>query len=365
MIPITVVDITPEMERLVLEVLRSGQLAQGKYVEQFEQHFAELHGLRHAIAVNSGTTALVAALQALQLAPGDEVVTSPFTFIATVNAIIEAGATVRFGDIGDDFNLTPQSTEDAITDRTRVLMPVHLYGYMCDMAEFIELADRHNTAIVEDAAQAVGASAEGRSPGAAGMGCFSLYATKNLYTGEGGFVTTDDDALADRLRLLRNHGMRERYQYELAGHNYRLTNLAAAVGIPQLDTMEANNHRRQHNASVLRDGLSDIPGLIVPPEPAPGRTHVYHQFTVRITDDAHRPRAEFMDRLATLGVASGIYYPTAAFDYAPYRNHPQVITTEAPNTMRMCREVVSLPVHPLLSSGDLEHIIESCAKAMR
>lgn len=364
MIGVSSVSVGAEAEALVLEVLRSGQLAQGAFVERFERRFAEVHGVDHALAVNSGTTALVVALQALGIGPGDEVITSPFTFIATVNAILEAGATVRFGDVGDDFNLTPDSVTALINSKTRVIMPVHLYGYMCDMAAFSDLAATNGLSIVEDAAQAVGATFEGRAAGSFGIGCFSLYATKNVYTGEGGIVTTNDAEVADRVRLLRNHGMRERYQYEIAGHNYRLTNLAAAVGIPQLETIDSNNLLRQRNAKVLRDGLAGLKGLVVPPEPVAGRTHVYHQFTLRLTEESGVDREAFMQRLAERGVGSGVYYPAAAFDYDSYRNHPRVVRDSCPSTKRVAAEVVSIPVHPNLSEDDLSTIVDAVRTAV-
>ena len=233
-IPISKVDVR-DAEPLVLEVLRSGALAQGPVVERLERAFAEVVGVRHAVAVNNGTTALVAALQVLGLRPGDEVVTSPFTFAATLNAILEAGATARFADIDEaDFAIDPAAVEAVVGDRTAVLMPVHLYGQTADMGPLTAIARRHGLHVVEDAAQAHGAAYEGRGAGSFGLGCFSFYATKNLTTGEGGMITTSDDALADRLRVLRNQGMRERYRYELAGHNYRMTDLHAAVGLPQV-----------------------------------------------------------------------------------------------------------------------------------
>ena len=287
MIPITTVRFGPEEEALVLEVLRSGQLAQGAFVERFENEFAELHGVAHAVAVNNGTTSLVASLQALELEPGDEVITTPFTFIATLNAILEAGATARFADIGDDYNVLPEAMAELIGPRTKVLMPVHLYGYMADMDPIMSIAQSEGLAVVEDAAQSVAAEYHGRMAGSFGIGCFSLYATKNINTGEGGVITTSDDSIADRLRLLRNQGMRQRYQYEVAGHNYRLTNLAAAVGLPQLARVHEISAARQRNASMLRAGLAGIEGLELPPEPLDGRTHVYHQFTVRVgSEDA-------------------------------------------------------------------------------
>jgi perosamine synthetase len=364
MIPITVVRTDEAIEQLVLEVVRSGQLAQGEYVDRLERAFAEIHGVEHAIAVNNGTTALVAAMQVIGLAPGDEVITTPFTFVATLNAILEAGATARFADIGDDFNIDPAAVTPLVSDRTRALMPVHLYGTMADLPPLESIAAAHDLHIIEDAAQAVGAEANGTFAGATGIGCFSLYATKNVSTGEGGMITTNDAEIADQLQLLRNQGMRARYQYEVAGHNYRLTNLAAAIGIPQLERLGDINSARQHNASRLREGLADVEGLIVPADPGGGRTHVYHQFTVRITDDAPISRDEFVDAVIEAGVGCGIYYPRVVFDYDCYRDHPGVVAADVPNAVAAAAEVASLPVHPYLTSGELDQIVSTVRKVL-
>jgi dTDP-4-amino-4,6-dideoxygalactose transaminase len=356
MIPITVVDVR-DAEPLVSEVLRSGAIAQGPMVKRLEDGFARTAGTSHAVAVNSGTTALVASLQVLDLRPGDEVITSPFTFVATLNAILEAGATARFADIrAEDFCVDPDAVAGAIGDRSRVLMPVHLYGQMADMGKLAPLAAEHGLAIVEDAAQAVGATLAGRAAGSYGLGCFSLYATKNITTAEGGVITTDDDTLADRLRVLRNQGMRARYQYEVAGHNYRMTDLHAAVGIPQLDRLTELTERRVKNAAVLAEGLAGLPGLTVPTVGAE-RTHVWHQFTVLVGEDAAVSRDELAARLTELGVGTGVYYPKVVFDYDCYRDHPGVIATEVPVATRVAGQALSLPVHPKLTDMELDTII--------
>ncbi len=241
--------------------------------------------MRHAVAVTNGTIALVAAMQALGLEPGDEVVTSPFTFVATLNAILECGAVARFADIDPrTFTVDADAVADAITPRTRALMPVHIYGQAADMARIAPLAADRGLVVVEDAAQAHGATVDGRAVGSFGVGCFSFYATKNVTSGEGGMITTDDDLLADTLRVLRNEGMRARYEYERAGHNYRLTDVQAAIAIPQLAHLAESNERRRANAARLDEGLAGIPGLLTPLV-APGRTHVFHQYTVRVTPD--------------------------------------------------------------------------------
>ena len=357
-IPISAVHLGEEEETLVLEVLRSGRLAQGPMVENLEAMFQRLSGAAHAVAVSSGTTALVASIEALGLEPGSEVITSPFTFVATLNAILESGVTARFVDIGDDFALDPSLLAASVTDRSRVVMPVHLYGLPADMEAIARVAVDHDLAIVEDAAQAHGARVGDRPVGTYGQACFSLYATKNVTTGEGGVVTTDDSALADRLRLLRNQGMRFRYQYEIPGHNYRMTELQAAVGIAQLGRIEAITAARQANAARLTEGLDDVPGLVVP-RPLPGRAHVWHQYTVRVTPDAPVDRAQLADALAARGIATGVYYPRTVYDHECYRSHPRVVVEPMPRAEAAAREVLSLPVHPGLRDGDLDRIVHS------
>ncbi|SFQ44757.1 dTDP-4-amino-4,6-dideoxygalactose transaminase [Amycolatopsis arida] len=361
MIPITVVDVS-DAEPLVREVLRSGAIAQGPMVRRFESTFAEISGTRHAVAVNNGTTALVAALQVLDLRPGDEVVTSPFTFVATLNAILEAGATVRFADIrDDDFALDPDRVAEVVGPRTRVLMPVHLYGQTADMGKLAPLAAEHGLHVVEDAAQAVGATFEGRPAGSFGLGCFSLYATKNVTTAEGGVITCDDDEVADRLRVLRNQGMRARYQYEVAGHNYRMTDLHAAVGIPQLERLERITAARRRNAERLGAGLAGTPGLRVPPV-LPGREHVWHQYTVLIGPHAMLSRDELAAQLTERGIGNGIYYPKVVFDYDCYREHPLVPEASpagVPVAAAVAEQALSLPVHPALSESDVDFVVET------
>ena len=356
-IPITVVRFGAKVEELVLSVLRSGMIAQGTLVTRLEKEFAELIGTDHVVAVNNGTTALIAALDVLDLQPGDEVITSPFTFVATLNAIIESGATARFADVAaDDFNIDPASVGAVVNERTKVLMPVHLYGQCADMDRLCEIASGSNLAVVEDAAQAHGAHIGGKAAGSWGIGCFSLYATKNLTSGEGGLISTGDAALADRLRVLRNQGMRERYNYEMAGNNYRMTVLQAAVCLPQLAGYGRQVATRQDHARRLNEGLSALPGIRVP-QALPGRHHVWHQYTILIGDDARLDRDHLLAALTQAGIGCGIYYPRAVFDYDCYRDHPQVVVTEAPVATDVARRCLSLPVHPYLSEGDLDRIV--------
>jgi perosamine synthetase len=359
MINVTHVQLDERVRALVGEVLDSGQLAQGPMVERLEALLAAAAGMPYAVAVTSGTTALIAALRALRIGPGDEVITSPFTFAATLNAILTVGATARFADIGDDFTVRPDAVEALVGERTAAVMPVHLYGLMADMPAISAIARRHGLVIVEDAAQAIGASIEGRRAGSWGAGCFSFYATKNVTTGEGGAITTDNDEVASYLRVLRNQGMRERYEYLFPGENLRMTDLQAAVGIPQLEDLEEITARRRSNAHRLSEGLGGAQGLEVPLEPD-DRVHVYHQYTVRVTPDALVHRDELAARLRRRGVGSGVYYPRPAFDYACYRDHPGVIDSDpVPYAFDVSEQVLSLPVHPALTDDDVASLIES------
>lgn len=358
MIPISSISFDSRVEELVLEVLRSGMIAQGPMVARLEESFGELIGAKHVVAVNNGTTALAAALEALGIGPGDEVITSPFTFVATINAILQVGATARFADVAvDDFCVRPASVEQLVNGRTAAVLPVHLYGQCADMPALAAVAEQHGLALVEDAAQAHGATIAGRAAGTWGTGCFSLYATKNLTSGEGGLITTNDDELADRLRVLRNQGMRERYVYEMVGHNYRLTDLQAAVCLPQIARYESNVGQRQRNADRLTDGLRDVPGLTVP-EALPGRRHVWHQYTVLIDPiEFGADRGELARSLTERGIGSGIYYPRVAFDYDCYAGLDQIVEDPVPIAEQLASRCLSLPVHAGLDDDAIDRVV--------
>jgi dTDP-4-amino-4,6-dideoxygalactose transaminase/acetyltransferase-like isoleucine patch superfamily enzyme len=363
MIPVSKVIIGEDEERGVLEVLRSGMLAQGEKVAALEESFAAAHQVAHAVAVSNGTVALTAALRALGIGPGDEVITTSFSFNATLNAILEVGATARFADVRDDFTIDPDAVSALINDRTAAIMPVHLYGLPADMTAIARLARRHGLAIVEDAAQAHGATCGGRSVGSFGVGTFSLYGTKNITCGEGGIVVTDDDDVAGRLRLLRNQGMRARYDYVLAGYNWRLTDLQAAVALPQVHRLKEITAARSANAARLSAGLTGTPGLALPLTPS-DRTHVWHQYTLRVLDDAPVGRDEFCARLGSAGVGQGIYYPRLMHDYACYADNTQVVIDDTPTARAMTAQVVSVPVHPGLSESDLTRVVAACQEAV-
>jgi len=353
-------DIDAESESLVLEVLRSGRLAQGPMVERFEAACADMAGTTHAVAVSNGTVSLEAALEVLDVGPGDEVVTSAFTFAATLNAILRRGATARFADVGDDYNVDPSSVAAVIGPRTAVLLPVHLYGLPAELDAIEATAARHGLPIVEDAAQAHGAEVGGRRVGSVGLGSFSFYATKNVTTGEGGVVTTSDDAIAHRLRVLRNQGMQERYRYDVVGHNWRMTDLQAAVGIPQLARLDDIVAARGANARGLSERLEGT-DLVLPSVPV-GRTHVWHQYTVLLP--AGCDRGALARRLLADGIETGVYYPGLVFDHPAFADSNLVVRDDTPRAAEISARCVSLPVHQRLSTADLDRTAEALRSAL-
>jgi dTDP-4-amino-4,6-dideoxygalactose transaminase len=352
MIPIAKPSITEAEKQAVLEVLESGMLAQGKRVAGLEERFAEVCETCYAIATSSGTTALHIALMAHEIGPGDEVITTPFTFIATVNSILYVGATPVLVDIEEEsFNIDPALIEDAITPRTRAIMPVHLYGYPCDMDAVLDITQRHDLLVIEDAAQAIGARYKGKSTGGFGTGCFSLYATKNVVAGEGGMITTDDESLADRCRLLRSHGMRRRYHYESMGYNFRMSDLHAAIALAQMDRLEELKAKRRANAAYLSEHITSV----VTPKVRDGYEHVWHQYTIRV--DGGRDRDAALQQLRDAGVGAGIYYPIPIHQHAYL--HEVLGEPSLPVAEQLSHEVISLPIHPALSQADLEQIVKA------
>jgi perosamine synthetase len=342
----------PGEEAAVVDVLRSGVVAMGPRTREFEEAWAAYCGVRHAVFMANGTVALEAAVQALGLGEGDEVIAPSFTFNATASAVLRAGARPVFVDVReDDFNLDPELIEAAITPRTKAIMPVHLYGLMADMAPIQEIAERHGLRILEDAAQAHGATYRGRRAGSFGaLAMFSLYATKNITTAEGGFVTTDDDALAERVRLFRNQGMDRRYHHDELGTNLRPTDIAAAIGLVQLAHLDERNEQRRRNAARLNDGLR---GYLTPRVP-PGREHIWHQYTVRFPGE----RDEIAAALAERSVGTMIYYPIPVHRQAYLQRLLAGAEGQSlPVSDRLASEVVSLPVRPDLTDEELDTVI--------
>jgi perosamine synthetase len=341
--------IGPEERAAVLAVLDSGQLVNGPVTRKLEREFAaRVSGTADAVAVASGTAALHVALLGHGIGPGDEVITTAFTFQATANMVLAVGARPVFVDVGDDANIDASLIEAAITPRTKAILPVHLFGKLCDMDAIASIAGEHGLTLIEDAAQAHGATACGRNAGAFGTGCFSFYATKNMTSGEGGIITTDDSALADRMRLIRSHGEASRYSSSVLGYNYRITEMGAALALAQLEKLPAFNRKRAENARYLSGRLR---GLSLPPAAFDGSS-VWHLYTIRVA----RGRDALAAWLQERGIQASVYYPTPVPDQPLYRGLGYS-ATNCPKARRLSNEVLSLPVHPALTTADLDAIV--------
>jgi dTDP-4-amino-4,6-dideoxygalactose transaminase len=349
MIPIAKPLMGEEEKEAVLKVLDSGMIAQGPQVKAFEEAFAQMCGTKHAIATTSGTTALHVALLAHGIGPGDEVITTPFTFIASANSILFTGARPIFVDIDPEtFNIDPEKIEAAITPQTKAILPVHLFGLPVDMEPIMALAEQYDLAVIEDACQAHGAEYNGARAGSFGTGTFSLYPTKNMTSAEGGMITTNDEEIAQSCRVIRQHGMRRRYYHDELGFNFRMTDVHAAIGMAQLGKLERFNDARIANARYLSEHLQ---GVVTPTIPANCR-HVFHQYTVRVPDGE---RDALVDYLHEKGVGCGIYYPVPIHQQTFYIQDLGY-DDQMPEAERAAAEVVSLPVHPALSDEDLAYI---------
>ncbi len=334
-------------------VLRSGMIAQGPEVATFEQEFADvLVDGRTCVAVNSGTSGLHLGLLAAGIGPGDEVVVPSFTFAATANSVALTGATPVFADIEpDSFCLSPDAVRASITERTKAIMPVHLYGHPADMTALGQIADEHGLLLFEDAAQAHGASLGGRPVGAFGaFAMFSLYPTKNMTSGEGGMVACATDEIARNVRLLRNQGMERQYANEVVGFNARMTDVHAAIGRVQLTKVQGWTEDRQRNAAFLSQHLE---GVVTPPV-ADGAVHVYHQYTIRVAEDRDRVVTALREEH---GVGSGVYYPIPNHRLESLARFAPGL--DLPETEKAAREVISLPVHPSLSQEDLDRVVSA------
>lgn len=349
--------ISDEEIEAVTEVLKSGMLAQGPKVDEFEKKFAEYSEAKYGIATSSGTTALHTALVAAGVERGDEVITTPFTFAATSNSILYSDATPVYADIDPKtFNLNPEKIEEKITDKTKAIVPVHLYGQPADMDPILEIAEKHDLKVIEDAAQAHGSTYKGKKIGSIGdLGCFSFYPTKNMTTGEGGMVTTNDEELAEKSAMIRAHGESKRYEQSLLGYNYRMTDIAASIGIVQLKSIDKFNEKRNENAKYLSEGLSDVEGITTPCVDS-NVTHVFHQYTIRVSKD----RDEFKQFLTDNEIGTGVHYPIVLYKQPYYQNLG--ITGNCPEAELAANQVISLPVHPSLTTEELDTIIETVKK---
>jgi perosamine synthetase len=350
-------DIGAEEIQGVTEVLKSGILACGPKTAEFEKRFAQYTGTQHAVGMNSGTAALMVALQALGVGPGDEVITVPFTFIASANSILYVGAKPVFVDIReDDFNMEPSLLKGALTSHTKAVMPIYLYGQTAEMGPIVDFCQKHGLHLVEDACQAHGATCKGKMAGSFGVGCFSFYPTKNMTTSEGGMVTLDDPALAHLCDMIRNHGSEKRYYHDMLGFNFRMTDIEAAIGLAQLAKLPGNNEKRKANARFYAEALQDVAGIVLPRELS-GREHAWHQYTIRVIPSCKVNRDTLAEELGKRGIGTAVYYPLPLHKQVWF----QKIGTwgSFPVAERMSQEVLSIPVHPKLSQTDLEDVAEA------
>jgi perosamine synthetase len=343
----------------VHKVLESGMLAQGPKVAELEAAFAAYCGTKYAVAVNSGTAAIHAALFAAGVGQGDEVITTPYSFIATINPILMLGAKPVLVDIDPvTFNIDVSKIEQAITPQTKAIIPVDLYGQPHDYDALQSIADKHGLKIIEDACQAIGADYKDKKAGSLGdLGCFSLYATKNIMCGEGGVVTTNDEGYVTAIKEFRQHGMSAQYEYVHLGYNYRMSDLHAAIAVEQLKKVDDFNGARNRNAQMLSEGLKDIKGIILP-QTAPDRTHVYHQYTIRVTEDFPMERDALVQELRSREIGAGVYYPKPLYAY-PHTAALGCKPADYPETESAAKEVVSLPVHPKVTEDDVAVIVSA------
>lgn len=360
--PIPMVDLTAQYP-LIREAIDQGLAAAlddarfilGPNVQAFEAAAAEYLGVAHAIGCASGTDALHLALRAAGIGPGDEVITTPFSFIATAEAICYVGATPRFVDIDPTtFNLDPAAVASAINANTRAIMPVHLFGQPADLPTLLNLAEAHSLVLIEDCAQSFGAAINNKMTGSLGnLGAFSFFPSKNLGGyGDGGLVTTNDSHLANELRVLRNHGSRERYHHQCIGLNSRLDELQAVILQAKLPHIDSFNTNRQRVAHHYTRALTDLKNLTPPHEDGIGQ-HVYHQYTLLCEDTAQR--SELMEKLGEKNIASAVYYPIPLHQQEAFNDLHTPILPVAEAVARRC---LSLPIYPELTLESADRVIE-------
>jgi perosamine synthetase len=346
----------------VTEVLKSGMLAQGKVVSEFEADFAHYIGVQNAIAVSNGTVSLDLALKAIGIKPGDEVIVPSFTFISTANAVLFQGAKPVFADVDErTFTINPNDVLEKVGNRTKAIIGVHLFGHPFDVDAIQEICEDHNIELIEDCAQAHGAEYEGRKVGAFGIvGCFSFYATKNMTTGEGGMITTKSDEVAKTCRLLRNHGESQKYYHTILGYNYRMTEIQAAIGIAQLKKLDGFNEKRISNAEYLNKHIK-LSGLKLPCRKN-GVKHVYHQYAVTIEEEEGFPmsREAFIQYLREKDIGCAIHYPLPIHQQPLYKQLGYTDeSVQCSVATALSRKILSLPVHPALRDENLIYITET------
>ena len=348
----------------VREVLASGMLAQGPKVEAFEKAFAKDLGRKHAISVTNGTAALHVALLAHGIGPGQEVVIPPLTFFATASTVLLCGAKPVFVDIDrSSYNMDPAKVASVITRKTAAIMPVHLYGQTAEMDPILAAARDRGIPVIEDAAQAAGAEYHGKKAGNLGdTACFSFYATKNMTTGEGGMIVTDDDRIAEKARLLRHHGQPAKYEHVLVGFNYRMTEIAAAMGLAQLAKLDGWVKQRRANARALSKGLDGIEGLI-PPAEGNWMVHSYYQYIVRREEPFRRSRDELVEELTEDGIGCRPSYPMPLYKQKALRDLK--IRGRCPVAEDVIPGLFELPVHPGVGPAEIERIVAAVEEVAR
>ena len=346
MIPVAKPDIGKDEIRAVERVLKSGMIAQGPKVLEFETKFANFCGTKHAVATSSGTTAGHLAMLSAKIGPGDEVITTPFTFFASASVIMMVGAKPVFADVVEDgFTLDPLSVSKLITSKTKAIQPVHLYGELCDMVSLSVLCEQNDLALIEDCAQAHGANSGKKIAGSFGLaGWFSFYPTKNMTTSEGGMITTNDASLANTCKVLRSHGMTAQYQHTDFGYNYRMTDISAAIGLVQLEKLKSATKRRREIAEKYKACLSEFVQI-----PNHSNGHVFHQYTV-LTDK----RDALADLLKKNQISTGIYYPNVLYNYPPM----QKFANKCPNAEKLVNKCLSLPIHTRITDSEVSKIID-------
>jgi dTDP-4-amino-4,6-dideoxygalactose transaminase len=355
LIPIARPVIEKEEREAVLRVLKSGFLVQGEKVREFEARFSTYVGTAHAVATSSGTSAIHAALKALGVGPGDEVILPAITFFACAAMVAACGATPVVVDVGEeDYCLDAEKAAEAVSPSTKGIMPVHIFGQPADMGAIMDLAEDLGLFVLEDACQAHGARYRNSTTGSMGTaGCFSFYPSKIITTGEGGMIVTDMEEVAEYCRMFRDHGASTKYHHEFLGYNYRMTDLAAAIGVEQLRKIDRFIELRRRNADFLTRVLEGVDG-ISPPLVLPGRTHVFYQYIVRLEEDFPLSREEVISRLAEQGVESRPSYPMPLHWQTAFKEFGRAV--ECPVAEGLLQRLLEIPVHPSLSAEDLETI---------
>jgi dTDP-4-amino-4,6-dideoxygalactose transaminase len=354
MIPIAKPIITQENIENVKKILKSGFLTSGPSVKKFEEEFAKYCGVNHGIATSNGTTALQTALIALGIKKGDEIITTPFSFIASANCVLFQGGIPVFADINPKtFNIDPEKIEEKITKKTKAIIVVHLYGQPCQMDKISQIAENYNLKIIEDACQAHGAEFKGKKTGSLGdVGCFSFYGTKNMTTGEGGMLVTNSESISKKCKLIINHGQINRYYHDILGFNFRMTEFQGVIGLGQLKNLDNWNNTRRENAKKLSQRLRNLKSIITPYVSSDVK-HVFHQYTIRTKDISN---IKLSAKLTEKGIGNKIYYPVPIHKQKLYRDLGYRI--KLPNSEKASEEVLSIPVHPSLTNEDLKAITD-------